>query len=229
MPKLHNRYQHTKKTHYPDKLHESLKTNRSKYFYKNLVILEHLSFAAVRNKLALNIVEIENPEIKIPLKDLDLFPEVLIFEGNRYLKGHESNYLIEDQSLISDLNQPEQCPVFSMKGICTRKPCMSSHSKDKIRLCPLILKIRGVRYCNKRNCPFNHTPTEFNSPSCLYFNNDYCRDPHCFFTHKLDWGAKMICRPFSRTRYCEDGSNCQFKHSFDCENYYDYCKCYRAS
>lgn len=202
-------------------LQETIKANENKSKHVKRVIIDNLTFAPFMNHTKLKLISVINPETKKPLTDINLFPTTIKYRGRNYLKTPIGNYTIEDKSLINEKTGIDDCLYYTINGVCGKEFCPFAHYNSHISLCPALLRFKGQRNCNKRNCSNSHTPNEFNSPSCVYFNKDNCKNPHCIFTHKFDKNATSICRTFAHTGYCEDGMKCPFKHSFDCPHYYE--------
>lgn len=79
--------------------------------------------------------------------------------------------------------------------------------------------------CLNKVCHYSHKPTQFNSPSCIYFQENRCTNKNCIFTHKKENKSAPICREFSHLGYCEEGLKCKFTHNLECPDLKEYGRC----
>ncbi|CDK27610.1 unnamed protein product [Kuraishia capsulata CBS 1993] len=107
-------------------------------------------------------------------------------------------------------------------GICRNgETCRFIHDPERIALCKDF--VRGS--CFKADCLLQHKPTQYNSPSCKFFNiAGGCTNENCLYTHKVETND-VVCRPFAVGGYCEAGRDCEFRHSWDCPDFIDYGSC----
>lgn len=116
------------------------------------------------------------------------------------------------------------CKYYTSYGICTQPFCLYSHDPTHVALCPRMQSNKNHK-CLDKSCHYSHKPTQFNSPSCKFFQIGKCTNNDCIFTHKLEDQSSPICRPFACLKYCESGLNCKFIHSFNCPDVKEYGRC----
>ena len=116
------------------------------------------------------------------------------------------------------------CKFYTSSGVCPRLYCIYKHDPNRIALCPT-MQANPAHKCLNKICHYSHTPTQFNSPSCKFFQLDKCNNENCIFTHKKENPSAPICRPFACSGYCEDGLQCRFTHTFQCPDLKEYGRC----
>lgn len=116
------------------------------------------------------------------------------------------------------------CKYYTSKGVCPQPYCIYKHDPEHIALCPT-MQTNSAHKCLNKVCHYSHNPTQYNSPSCKFYQLDQCENDNCIFTHKKENPSAPICRPFACTGYCDDGLSCRFTHSFQCPDVKEYGRC----
>jgi hypothetical protein len=101
---------------------------------------------------------------------------------------------------------------------------MFSHIPERVALCPT-LQQNSKHKCLNKVCHYSHNPSQFNSPSCKFFQIGECKNENCIFIHKKENEKSPICREFAYLGYCDEGLNCKFLHNFQCPDLKEYGRC----
>lgn len=113
---------------------------------------------------------------------------------------------------------------YTKTGNCTKPKCLFQHIPDRVALCPT-LQQNPKHKCLNKICHYSHKPSQFNSPSCKFFQKGECSNENCIFTHKIENEKSPICREFAYLGYCDEGLNCKFNHNFQCPDLKEYGRC----
>ncbi|QPG72901.1 hypothetical protein FOA43_000204 [Brettanomyces nanus] len=200
--------------------------NRIKYNYKNRILIKGLKYVPIHglNSLALTSTENEDTHKELTsIDDLDLW---VSYQGKNYVKDYSGKYNLQSRDWI--MNPPsEDCIYYMRAGHCENRKCKYLHDPDHVALCPNILL--SQRRCTKSHCCMSHKPSQFNAPSCNFFQEGSCTNVNCIYSHKLENGSDIaICRPFSMNGYCKMGRKCTYRHFFDCPDLQEYGYCIRG-
>lgn len=223
--------------------------NRAKYYNHNRYVFAGYKFVLHNNKLRL--LSTKHELTNQPLLNADAMPAFLTFKGNTYIKTPSGDYILEkhgkkyvtynrispackiltpetnSMSHHSDSQPPKPfCTYYTSTGNCTRANCPFRHVPGRIALCPTLQSMRHK--CLNKVCHYSHSPSQYNAPSCTFFQTGSCSNENCMFTHKLENPNAPICREFAYNGYCEDGIDCRLTHSKQCPDLKEYGRCLRG-
>jgi len=130
------------------------------------------------------------------------------------------------------------CVFFTRTGRCKRGlTCTYQHDPDKLSLCPRVLSVNGcTRKAKGKECLLSHTPNAHRVPHCSFYTRDRtCRNAErkdgkgCLYTHSDQVSPDTKpCEQFSELGYCERGQECEFRHTFECDEFAASGKCSKA-
>lgn len=217
-------------------LKKCLYNNRLVYAYKNPIEIGGSKYVSVDGGHALALVDLEGGKTT-GFDDLPLWIE---YHGKKYVKNFTGKYSLQRKDWDNSQPQRTPCIFFTRTGKCPRssvshtylhpgqcsnRSCHYTHLPDHIALCPNILTNRS---CSRPNCHLSHTPTQFNAPTCKFFQNGACNNANCVYSHKLEVSDAPICREFALNGYCDLGRKCPLRHILDCPDVFDYGYCPRG-
>ncbi|CAD6890721.1 unnamed protein product [Tilletia laevis] len=130
------------------------------------------------------------------------------------------------------------CAFFTRTGKCKRGlTCAYKHDPAKLALCPRVLSAQGcTRKAQGKQCLLSHTPNAHRVPHCAFFTRHRtCKhmdttgtstDKKCVYTHSDKIGPDTKpCEQFSKLGYCENGKECDERHTFECPEFAASGKC----
>lgn len=103
-------------------------------------------------------------------------------------------------------------------GSCPQGPhCRYQHDISRVAICKTWLL---QRYCPKGDhCDLSHEATLERVPSCVHFAKGSCNNTNCVYSHVDLAPDAQNCRAFGLYGYCEKGSACPERHSFECPDF----------
>ncbi|ODV93942.1 hypothetical protein PACTADRAFT_18565 [Pachysolen tannophilus NRRL Y-2460] len=204
------------------KILKKIKELTIRYDYCNRCKINGISFIIAHDGLKLIPINY--------IEDID-HKNTINYNNCDYLKLQDGSYLKKGFTLQDVLiaESQEPCRFYTRTGICTRgSTCKFKHDPQHLSLCKAFLK----NQChNNPNCLLSHRPTQYNSPSCKFFNNGNCTNLNCLFTHKLEPTTNPeipVCRNFAIGGYCPKGKSCELRHDFSCPDFIESGLCPRG-
>ncbi|UZJ55879.1 hypothetical protein CBS101457_005199 [Exobasidium rhododendri] len=117
------------------------------------------------------------------------------------------------------------CSFYNKTGQCKRGlSCPYVHNPDRLAICPGILRPSGC-VLPTGSCPLSHDKRPERVPHCVHFLRlKSCRNgDECVYTHPspdIDLSNESaICMDFSDLGWCESGSKCTQRHTWDCPEF----------
>ncbi|VEU23826.1 DEKNAAC104857 [Brettanomyces naardenensis] len=210
------------------RLFRNVYKNRIKYNYKNRILINELKYVSTDggNTLALVSTQKENSAPKAELTSIDDLELWITFKGKKYVKDYQANYNLQSKDRIVNPKR-EECAYYTRSGQCVNPKCRYLHTTGHVALCPSILSTQ--RRCTNDRCLLSHQPSQFNAPSCKFFQDGACTNANCVYSHKLESGSDTpVCREFVINGYCDKGRECPLRHTFDCPDLQEYGYCLRG-
>lgn len=181
--------------------------NKTKYPHLNRIVVAGDKFVSVKSGNRLLPVSMLTGEKK----------KLVMVNGTKYLRLTNGGL----KPVKKQKPQQEICRFYSKTGMCQRGTrCKFSHAPEKLGLCRMWGK------CFSADCHLSHQPSEFNSPSCKFYQAGNCTNEKCPYTHKID--GSLTCREFAVGGSCSSGRQCQFAHNWDCPDSQEYGFCHRG-
>lgn len=200
--------------------------NRHDYSYKNRFYINDLKYVLINSGNTMALVSTQNESTKAPIASIDSLPLWIPYKGKKYVKSFSGKYNIQSNDR-ERTKHPEFCIYYTRNGYCQNLKCKYLHNPDHVALCPNILT--SNHKCTKPHCHLSHTPTQFNAPSCRFFQEGECTNANCVYSHKLESDpSEPICREFAVNGYCDQGRECPYRHVLDCPDMDEYGYCTRG-
>ncbi|KAG7880955.1 hypothetical protein KL905_002179 [Ogataea polymorpha] len=207
------------------RLYKHIYANQVKFPYKNRIRINNLEFVSTNKGATLALVSSKFLDSNKQLTSLDDLKTTLTYNGHRYIKTLDGDYIMQNPQ-YSD--EKQFCLYYTRSGTCSNKNCPFVHSPTHVALCPNVIQNKD-RICKKPNCQFSHTPSQYNAPSCKFFQSRNCTNENCVFSHKSENKDARICREFAVNGYCDKGRACELAHYFECPDLQELGFCPRGS
>ncbi|KAH3662492.1 hypothetical protein OGAPHI_005744 [Ogataea philodendri] len=207
------------------RLHKHIRSNQFKYAYKNRITINRLNFVSIHKDTKLALVSTKYLDTNKEIASLDDLKTTLVHNEHKFIKTLEGDYIMQNPQYSTE---KEYCLYYTRSGTCSNNKCSFVHSPNHVALCPNVIQNKD-RTCTKQKCTYSHTPSQFNAPSCKFFQSQNCTNENCVFSHKLEAKDAKICREFALNGYCDNGRSCSLAHYFECPDLDELGYCPRGS